>query len=73
MGDILLKAFNTPTGIPYGTVNLANGGSVPPNESIITSIATAGTFTLEFGLLSKLTKNPIYQVLSTFPVLLFRQ
>jgi mannosidase alpha-like ER degradation enhancer 2 len=25
MGDRLLKAYDTPTGIPYGTVNLRSG------------------------------------------------
>jgi len=64
LGDILAKAFNTPTGIPYGTVNLADGGSVPPNESKITSLATAGTFLIEFGILSKLTNNPTYENLA---------
>ena len=64
LGDILAKAFNTPTGIPYGTVNLANGGSVPPGETQITSLATAGTFIIEFGVLSKLTGNPLYENLA---------
>lgn len=61
IGNILSKAFNTPTGIPYGTVNLENGGSIPPKESKITSLATAGTFIIEFGVLSKLTNNPFYE------------
>lgn len=50
----LLPAFNTPTGMPYGTVNLALGG-VPPNETPITCVATVGTTILEFGALSRLT------------------
>lgn len=50
----LLPAFNTPTGMPYGTVNLALGG-VPPNETPVTCVATVGTLILEFGALSRLT------------------
>ena len=36
----LLPAFDTPTGIPYGTVNLRYG--VPVNESQFTCLAGAG-------------------------------
>lgn len=36
----LLPAFETPTGIPYGTVNLEYG--VPVNESQFTCLAGAG-------------------------------
>jgi len=61
MGDILLVAFDTPTGIPYGTVNLANGGSVPKGESKVTSVAGAGSYILEFGILSRLVGNPAYE------------
>ncbi|KMZ61126.1 mannosyl-oligosaccharide 1,2-alpha-mannosidase, family GH47 [Zostera marina] len=55
----LLPAFNTPTGIPFGSVNLMRG--VDDNESKITSTAGGGTLTLEFGVLSRLTNNPIYE------------
>jgi len=58
---MLLKAFDTPTGIPYGTINLADGGSVPPKETTITSLATAGTFSIEFGVLSRLTGDSKYE------------
>ncbi|KAF5752351.1 Glycosyl hydrolase family 47 protein isoform 1 [Tripterygium wilfordii] len=57
----LLPAFDTPTGIPYGSVNLLHG--VDEHESKITSTAGGGTLTLEFGVLSRLTNDPIfYQV-----------
>lgn len=56
--DRLLPAFDTPTGIPYGTVNLMYG--VPKNEVQITSTAGAGTNLLEFGILSILTGNDTY-------------
>jgi mannosidase alpha-like ER degradation enhancer 2 len=53
LGRRLLPAFDTPTGIPYGTVNLIHG--VPVGETPIASLAGGGTLCLEFHLLSKLT------------------
>ncbi|XP_074304324.1 alpha-mannosidase I MNS4 isoform X2 [Silene latifolia] len=55
----MLPAFDTPTGIPFGSVNLLYG--VDENESKITSTAGGGTLTLEFGILSRLTKNPVFE------------
>ncbi|XP_059650731.1 alpha-mannosidase I MNS4 [Cornus florida] len=55
----LLPAFDTPTGIPFGSVNLLHG--VDENESKITSTAGGGTLTLEFGILSRLTNDPIFE------------
>ncbi|CAH1427180.1 unnamed protein product [Lactuca virosa] len=55
----LLPAFDTPTGIPFGSVNLLHG--VDENESKITSTAGGGTLTLEFGVLSRLTNDPIFE------------
>lgn len=55
----LLPAFDTPTGIPFGSVNLLHG--VDASESKITSTAGGGTLTLEFGVLSRLTNNPIFE------------
>lgn len=55
----LLPAFDTPTGIPYGSVNLLYG--VDENESKITSTAGGGTLTLEFGVLSRLTNNTVFE------------
>ncbi|KAL9317963.1 hypothetical protein ACSQ67_014480 [Phaseolus vulgaris] len=52
----LLPAFDTPTGIPFGSVNLLHG--VDKHESKITSTAGGGTLTLEFGVLSRLTNDP---------------
>ncbi|KAG9451719.1 hypothetical protein H6P81_004623 [Aristolochia fimbriata] len=59
LGQRLLPAFDTPTGIPFGSVNLLHG--VDENESKITSTAGGGTLTLEFGILSRLTGNPVYE------------
>jgi mannosidase alpha-like ER degradation enhancer 2 len=55
IGTRLLPAFNTRTGIPYGTVNLLYG--VPRGETSIASLAGGGTLTLEMELLSRLTKD----------------
>jgi mannosidase alpha-like ER degradation enhancer 2 len=53
MAQKLLPAFNTDTGMPYGTVNLKYG--VHRYETPITCTAGVGTYLLEFGTLSKLT------------------
>jgi len=53
MGKRLLPAFNTKTGVPYGTVNLVSG--IPRGETPIASLAGGGTLNLEFELLSRLT------------------
>lgn len=55
----MLPAFDTPTGIPFGSVNLLHG--VDEHESKITSTAGGGTLTLEFGVLSRLTNNPMFE------------
>jgi len=55
IGNRLVHAFNTASGIPYGTVNLLHG--IPPQETTVASLAGAGTLTLEFELLSRLTGN----------------
>ncbi|CAL8470523.1 g10065 [Coccomyxa elongata] len=59
LGDRLLPAFDTPTGIPLSWVNLRKG--VSAGETRITCTACAGTLLLEFGLLSRLTGNPTYE------------
>ena len=46
-------------GIPIGTVNLLYG--VPPGETTITSLAGAGTYLLEFGMLTRLTQDRRYE------------
>ena len=55
----LLPAFDTETGMPYGTVNLRHG--VPKGETPITCTAGVGTYIIEFGTLSRLTGNPIFE------------
>eukprot|EP00842_Homolaphlyctis_polyrhiza_P002908 jgi/Hompol1/3618/HPOL_003305-RA len=58
----LLPAFDTPTGIPYGTVNLKHG--VNKGESSVVCTACAGTFSLEFAWLSLLTGDPVFEIAS---------
>jgi mannosidase alpha-like ER degradation enhancer 2 len=55
----LLPAFDTPTGMPYGTVNLMHG--VPRDETPVTCTAGVGTFLVEFATLSRLTGDPIFE------------
>jgi mannosidase alpha-like ER degradation enhancer 2 len=59
LAERLLVAFDTPTGIPYGMVNLRHG--VKSDESKVTSIAGAGTFAVEFGTLSRLLNDTVYE------------
>ena len=58
LADRLLPAFDTPTSIPYGTVNLMTG--VPAGETTEACTAGAGSLSLEFGMLSVLTGNATY-------------
>jgi mannosidase alpha-like ER degradation enhancer 2 len=56
LGQRLLPVFETTTGLPYTHVNLKTG-KVRGNVS---NPAETGTLLLEFGMLSKLTNNPVY-------------
>jgi ER degradation enhancer, mannosidase alpha-like 2 len=58
LADRLMPAFNTSTGIPYGSVGLQVG--VWPGETPVASIAAAGGLLVEFGTLSAYTNNPRY-------------
>ncbi len=51
LGDRLLPAFDTPTGMPRATVNLATGVAAGTESNV----AQIGTFVLEFGALSRWT------------------
>ncbi|KAK1947013.1 Alpha-mannosidase I MNS4 [Phytophthora citrophthora] len=62
LGDRLMPAFATVTGIPYGTVNLKYG--VPKGETPIASTAGAGSLSIEFTMLSVLTGEPRYAAAS---------
>ena len=56
LGNRLLPAFNSPTGLPYEFVNLRTG-QVRGTHS---NPAETGTLLLEFGKLSKLTGNSVF-------------
>lgn len=45
--------------MPYGTINFRYG--VPENETPITCTAGVGTYIVEFGTLSRLTGDPIFE------------
>ncbi|MBA3962681.1 MAG: glycoside hydrolase family 47 protein [Chthoniobacterales bacterium] len=56
LGNRLLPAFNSPTGMPYVMVNLRTGAVRNPKSNP----AETGTLLLEFGTLSKLTGKPVF-------------
>ena len=62
LGWRLLPAFNTSTGLPVHRVHLQRG--VLPSEPTETCTAAAGTLVLEFGLLSRLTNEPVFERLA---------
>jgi ER degradation enhancer, mannosidase alpha-like 2 len=56
LGNRLLPAFNSPTGMPYVYVNLKTGKT----RGAESNPAEIGTLLIEFGTLGKLTGKPIY-------------
>lgn len=62
LGTRLLPAFETKTGIPFGTVNLRHG--VPKKEVPVASVAGAGSLSIEFGMLSYLSGDPRFAEVS---------
>lgn len=56
LGNRLLPAFNSPTGMPYRYVNLRTGKT----RGEVSNPAEIGTLLIEFGTLSKLTGKSIY-------------
>ncbi|CAL4061382.1 unnamed protein product, partial [Meganyctiphanes norvegica] len=57
----LLPAFeNSKTGLPHPRVNLRDG--VPKNSRTDTCLAGAGTLLVEFGVLSRLIGDPVYEM-----------
>jgi mannosidase alpha-like ER degradation enhancer 2 len=56
LGNRLLPAFDSATGLPYRFVNLKTGKV----RGVETNPAEAGTLLIEFGTLSKLTRKPIF-------------
>jgi mannosidase alpha-like ER degradation enhancer 2 len=56
LGQRLLPVFESPTGMPYTHVNLRTGKV----RGAVSNPAETGTLVLEFGLLSRLTGQPVY-------------
>jgi ER degradation enhancer, mannosidase alpha-like 2 len=56
LGNRLLPAFNSPTGMPYMFVNLKTGKT----RGAVSNPAEIGTLLIEFGTLSKLTGKPVF-------------
>ncbi|DBA72271.1 TPA: hypothetical protein ACH3X2_010653 [Trebouxia sp. C0005] len=59
LADRLLPAFDTASGIPLSWIHLQKG--VLPDETRFTCTACAVTLLLEFGTLSRLTGNQMYE------------
>eukprot|EP00758_Cryptobia_borreli_P005850 Tbor_TRINITY_DN5003_c0_g1::TRINITY_DN5003_c0_g1_i1::g.13974::m.13974/K01230/MAN1; mannosyl-oligosaccharide alpha-1,2-mannosidase len=63
LGDILLKSFDTSSGIPHGSINLKSGDHFyQPWDGGSSGLAEIGTLQLEFRTLSYHTKDPIYDM-----------
>lgn len=61
LGDRIIGAFDSPSGIPYASVNLATGqGKVSHADSGASSTAEVATLQLEFKYLAKLTGEDLY-------------
>lgn len=56
LADRLLPVFDSPTGMPYGYINLKTGKT----DKNISNPAEIGTLFLEFGQLSRLTGKQVY-------------
>ncbi|KAF6776193.1 hypothetical protein AHF37_04001 [Paragonimus kellicotti] len=61
IGNRLIPAFNTSTGIPLPRVNLRYGCDKLKRKEMHTCTACGGTMILEFAALSRLTGNPVYE------------
>ncbi|KAJ2683547.1 hypothetical protein IWW39_005440 [Coemansia spiralis] len=61
LADIMLEAFDTPTGIPWQMWDVQTGtGGSETGPSTLNNLAEIGTYQLEFFRLSQLTKDPVY-------------
>ena len=61
--DRILPAFNSPTGIPYHSINLQTGqtgGHEGNGKGNVINVAQAATYLFEFGILSYYTEDPKY-------------
>ncbi|XP_014366340.2 endoplasmic reticulum mannosyl-oligosaccharide 1,2-alpha-mannosidase [Papilio machaon] len=61
LGDRLMSAFSSPSGIPYSDVNLGTRTAHAPEWSHYSTTAEVTTVQLEFRELSRATNNPAYE------------
>ncbi|XP_013189359.2 endoplasmic reticulum mannosyl-oligosaccharide 1,2-alpha-mannosidase isoform X1 [Amyelois transitella] len=61
LGDRLMAAFSSPSGIPYSDVNLGMKTAHAPEWSHYSTTAEVTTVQLEFRELSRATKDPVYE------------
>jgi len=62
LADQMIYAFDSPTGIPYGTLNLQTRTKFNPGWSGgASTVAEVGSIQMEWQYLSRLTNNPIYE------------
>lgn len=66
MGDLLLPAFNSGSGIPYSDVNLYTHHAHAPGWGPDSSVSEVATVQIEFKDLSRLTGDPKYEVRLSF-------
>ncbi|KAJ2158323.1 hypothetical protein GGF46_003850 [Coemansia sp. RSA 552] len=61
LADIMLEAFDTPTGIPWQMWDVQTGtGSSEAGPATLNNLAEIGSYQLEFFRLSQLTHDPAY-------------
>jgi len=60
LGDAMLPAFSTPSGMPANAVDVGTGKHPTPSNSSSVVLAEAGTLQLEFGALSAATGDSKY-------------
>ncbi|PAV55972.1 hypothetical protein WR25_25440 [Diploscapter pachys] len=61
VGDRLMPAFNTTSGLPFSRINLRHGMLEYLKRQKDTCTACGGTMLLEMAALSRLTGNPLYE------------
>ncbi|KAM3968788.1 alpha-Mannosidase class I b [Aphomia sociella] len=61
LGDRLMAAFSSPSGIPYSDVNLGAKTAHAPEWSHYSTTAEVTTVQLEFRELSRATNDPVYE------------
>lgn len=57
-----MPAFDTPSRIPYSDVNIGRGTAHPPHWTSDSTVAEVTSIQLEFRELSRLTRQPRFQV-----------